>query len=148
MIKACAIAALLLTATPVHGQNVADRILPPEMYDRPYEGGLIFRRGADEAEMTILCPKTPAFGYPRLGCSYRWQGTCVVAMATDAMIRAAGHSPMIVLRHELGHCNGWPSTHEGARSLAEATPGVPVADAGHNPDAPFFAVLRWWISGR
>jgi hypothetical protein len=67
----------------------------------------MFKRGANESEMIVLCPKTPAFGYPRLGCSYRYETSCAVFMATDEMIRAAGHDPRTVLRHEIGHCNGW-----------------------------------------
>jgi hypothetical protein len=69
-------------------------------------------------------------------------------MPTAAIVRAAGHDPDIILRHEIGHCNGWGPNHEGARTLAESNPGARVvADTGRDPNAPFFAVLRW-VTGR
>jgi hypothetical protein len=33
------------------------------------------------------------------------------------IVRAAGYIPAIVLRHEIGHCNGWPKEHPGAGAL-------------------------------
>jgi hypothetical protein len=26
-----------------------------------------------------------------------------------------GYDPAVFIRHEIGHCNGWPATHKGAR---------------------------------
>ena len=34
---------------------------------------------------------------------------------TDKVLKAAGSSYAIVLRHELGHCNGWSGDHKKAR---------------------------------
>ena len=78
----------------------------------------------DERDMLVNCPNTPAFGYPRLGCNYRFPSQCVIFLADDKIIRAAGHDPDIVLRHETGHCNGWPANHEGGRSEEEANEPV------------------------
>jgi hypothetical protein len=113
--------ALLLAAVPAsaHGQVMqGDRILPPKEYDKPYtDGFLVIRQGETMQEMTRFCPMQPPFGYPRLACSYQYAKSagCVVFVATDDMIKSYGIDPTAVMRHELGHCNGWPSTHFGAR---------------------------------
>jgi hypothetical protein len=98
--------------------------------------------------MLVNCPMTPLAGYTRLGCSYRWPTRCAVFLADDRIVRAAGHNPDIVLRHEIGHCNGWGPSHEGARALADINPGArAVVDTERDPNAPFHAILRWF-SGR
>jgi hypothetical protein len=114
--------ALLLASVPAHGQSMrsGDRLIPPLQYDRPYQGSLVLKRGLDERDMPINCPMVPPFGYPRLGCSYRWPERCVVFLADDKIIRAAGHTPSIIFRHEIGHCHGWGNDHKGARSEEEA----------------------------
>jgi hypothetical protein len=109
-------AGVVLLLVPAHGQvQLGDRLLPPVKYDKPYDGRFLFKRGQDEFDMIVLCPKKPPMGYPRLGCSYRNETSCAVVMATDEMIRKHGIDPDVVWRHEIAHCNGWPANHEGAR---------------------------------
>jgi hypothetical protein len=50
-----------------------------------------------------------------LGCSQKIWDMCVIVKVPDAEIIAMGHDPEIFMRHEIGHCNGWPATHKGAR---------------------------------
>jgi hypothetical protein len=38
-------------------------------------------------------------------------------MLGDELIKAAEWTAEIVRRHEIGHCNGFPSDHRGARPL-------------------------------
>jgi hypothetical protein len=38
-------------------------------------------------------------------------------MASEHDIRAAGLNPEDVKRHEIAHCNGWPSDHPRGRIL-------------------------------
>lgn len=100
----------------------ADRqVVPPEYYDKPYYGNLTVTRVATEKAVTAVCPKTP-FPY-KLGCSFQvapqakdgtWAG-CRVIVVADDVIAAAGYTTEIVYRHEMGHCNGWPGDHWGAR---------------------------------
>ena len=42
---------------------------------------------------------------------------CVVYLRDNAEIRRQGWTRQIVLRHEIGHCNGWPGDHRGMRSI-------------------------------
>jgi len=96
------------------------RILPPVEYDHPYNGKLTVAI-VNKEQMARLCPKL----YPiTLSCAYPYEtmSMCQIVMITDDIIAAAGWTPKIVLRHELGHCNGWPNDHRGARVLpAERT---------------------------
>jgi hypothetical protein len=38
---------------------------------------------------------------------------CHIYVANDNALRATGFSYALALRHELGHCNGWPANHPG-----------------------------------
>jgi hypothetical protein len=91
-------------------------VLGPVEYDVPFPGKLKVIRG-NKFLMTRLCPKTvmPI----TLGCSYTDPNKeeCVVIMAEDDIILAAGWTPEITLRHEESHCNGWDHTHKGARPV-------------------------------
>jgi hypothetical protein len=118
--SAALIAAMLATASAHAGEmSKTERaafwqrtaILPPEEYDYPYEGHLeIFRVEAER--IPYVCPKTL---YPlTLGCSIRFKpdpgaplGSCHIVLALDDVINRTNWTPKIVLRHEVGHCNGW-----------------------------------------
>jgi hypothetical protein len=93
-----------------HGRGV----LPPLEFDHPYDGTLIVER-ADALTMPTLCPKT---SYPiTLGCSRHDPilKKCVITIATNDILGKTDWSFSIVRRHEIGHCNGWPADHKGAR---------------------------------
>jgi len=104
--------ALLITITI----SAQAQFLPPEEFDRPFDGRVIIQEARDSDEVRKLCPKM-AFMIRPLGCSYRIQGTyyCGIVKVPDEQIRDAGHDPAIFMRHEHGHCNGWPADHRGAR---------------------------------
>src|SRR5262245_25407272 len=89
-------------------------VLPPLEFDRPYAGTLTVVR---TDVMPSACPK-PDPGKPILGCAVpNGRDWCVVHIALDSTLAAAGISFEIVLRHETGHCNGWPNDHPGARPI-------------------------------
>jgi hypothetical protein len=95
------------------------RILPPVEYDHPYNGKLTVAI-VNKEQMARLCPKASL--YPiGLACAYPYEtmSMCQIVMITDDIIAAVGLTPKIVLRHELGHCNGWHNDHRGARILPE-----------------------------
>jgi len=93
-------------------------VLPPAEYDKPYTGKLKTIRG-DAFVMKVLCPKT---SQPiTLGCSWMGNGECVVVVADDGLIYDSGWSPMVIWRHERGHCIGWPVDHRGARPVTSET---------------------------
>jgi hypothetical protein len=96
-------------------------VLPPTQYDRLFQGTVTVQRG-DQAFMEMYCPKSTL---PlTLGCARRGlnaDGTysnlsCRIIIADDDPLEAAGHDWLTVLRHEIGHCNGWPGDHKGARA--------------------------------
>jgi hypothetical protein len=104
--------ALLITITI----SAQAQFLPPEEFDRPFDGRVVIQEARDGAEVRKLCPSM-LFTITPLGCSYRIEGTnlCGIVKVSDDQIRAAGHDPEIFMRHERGHCNGWPADHRGAR---------------------------------
>jgi hypothetical protein len=98
--------------------------LPPVEYDKSFAGIYHEIRGTAEF-MARKCPKTP---WPvTLGCAiHNTQRDseervvtpateCVVYIATDDILKQAGWTYEVVMRHERGHCNGWPQSHSGAR---------------------------------
>jgi hypothetical protein len=111
----------VLVSISAHAQNAPLqgrwKALPPEEFDRPYQGLLTITRG-DAAVMEKNCPKT---AFPiTLGCAKRYtmngqDYSCYVHIAEDSILQPTGWSYEIVLRHELGHCLGWPANHPGMR---------------------------------
>jgi hypothetical protein len=97
------------------------RVVPPIEFDHAYAGWLKVERVKTEDDVVKVCPKT---WFPiKLGCSYQygarakdgsWE-TCKIVMVADEVIKKVGHTPENVYRHEIGHCNGWPPDHTGAR---------------------------------
>jgi hypothetical protein len=115
------IAALVVIALrPAQAQFVFYTLPPPE-YDKPYEGELIEYRG-DKAFMEKTCPKISWLN-PPLGCAlhgpthYHDTTKCTIWIANDDILTDARTSYDAVRRHELGHCNGWPSDHPDARPI-------------------------------
>ncbi len=43
-------------------------------------------------------------------------GVCRITIVSDAVAISLGYDPKILLRHEMGHCNGWRG-HPGARVI-------------------------------
>jgi len=65
-------------------------------------------------QMRTECPKT-AGGALGLACSFRGEDYCKIVRRDEATINAKGYTLETVMRHEVGHCNGWPEDHAGAR---------------------------------
>ena len=119
-VPALALMALTTTAdaqTALTPKTLA--VLPPLEYDHPYEGRLTVT-GGDKDLMGQLCPKT---AFPvTLGCARRYNDSCSIVIATDEIIKAVGWTTEIVLRDEIGHCNGWPPSHVDARIVDPEKP--------------------------
>jgi hypothetical protein len=147
---------LLPLAAAAQGTQWNSPGLPPIEYDRPFAGKYSeIRVGADV--MAIVCPKTP---FPvTLGCvvsNIKWDGErmvvpateCIVYIAADDILKKAGWSYDILMRHERAHCNGWPSSHAGARMLTTSNePGIlpryPVPERGQWPSDLAKARAAW-----
>jgi hypothetical protein len=90
-------------------------LLPPAEYDHPYTGRSLEIQRTTPAEIVIQCPATARSSVGALACAFPLTDSCTVVMVDDDLLRKAGFTPELVLRHELGHCNGWSGDHEGAR---------------------------------
>jgi hypothetical protein len=111
---AIACISFLIAGSPAQAQKL--RVLPPEEFDHPYTGPSVVVRARDQDHVREMCPGMKFNLGVALGCSFRRpNGVCLIIMAPDAVIEAAGHSPDVVYRHEMAHCNGWPADHRGAR---------------------------------
>jgi hypothetical protein len=115
----------LLALTPAlyiaASANAAPRaILPPPEYDHPYDtqGG---RRLFDEVRVDTVEALKERCKHPfnppsiPLACAFPMSWGYLIVMVTDDMIRAGGYEPEHIRRHEVGHCNGWPSHHPDTR---------------------------------
>jgi hypothetical protein len=91
-------------------------LLPPEEFDRPFDGRIVIQEARDQDEVRKLCPNI-VFTIGALGCAHLIPSIrlCAIVKVSDEQIRAAGHDPEIFMRHEIGHCNSWPAHHPGAR---------------------------------
>ena len=91
--------------------------MPPEEYDYLFDGKLIVERTTDQNQMRLNCLYSP-FKY-LIACAKRTaDGGCYILMMDNDFTRKAGMPPEIVLRHEMGHCNGWPPDHRGGKPYA------------------------------
>src|SRR5262245_36134770 len=103
---------LSLLASTAH----AGADLPPEEYDKPYWGTLTIEQDVPQDQIRAACVggKLPtAFA---LACSFKIMvGRCHIMIAPEADIKARGYAVDTVMRHEIGHCNGWPADHRGGR---------------------------------
>lgn len=87
--------------------------VPPVEYDRPYTGDLlVIHLGL--SDLRVACANRRA-----LACAVPRGDQCSVIL--PAWIEGPAYDR--VRRHEIGHCNGWPSHHpNGVRQDVTARP--------------------------
>src|SRR5262245_46163218 len=89
---------------------------PPKEYDYPYPGPTRIEEVATQDEIrNRVCSKFTYEPDLALGCTVMAMRICIIFKVSDAEIRRVGHDPAVFLRHEMAHCNGWPSHHPNAR---------------------------------
>jgi hypothetical protein len=116
MMKHILAAICLLAATPAMAQYAGTTgALPPVEYDHPYSGKLTVERTPYQHVVRQNCSYSP-FPY-LLGCAklFAAEDRCYILMMDDDYLAKLNFPPEIVLRHEIGHCNGWPGDHRGGR---------------------------------
>jgi hypothetical protein len=94
---------------------VGTKLLPPPEYDHHYEGALKIVIVETFTELATFCGNVSS-----VACARRLDGgnRCLVYMIKEELLRArTGGTQEITLRHEIGHCNGWPGTHPDMRPL-------------------------------
>jgi hypothetical protein len=78
--------------------------MPPPEFDTPYKGKLTVTNMEDYGVIRFICKSTSA-----VACTVHTWGECLILLGPGTW------SNKDVMRHELGHCNGWSNNHEGAR---------------------------------
>jgi hypothetical protein len=124
----CAVIVLLATLTqaqPSLAQKVIWTFPPPPEFDNPYDGDLTIQRLSWEEIRKNCPPGTHA-------CAYVWPKACIVMIPEDDFLKRRGRQFEEILRHEIGHCNGWPGDHGGAY-LQSDPPKQPVLPAHKFP---------------
>jgi hypothetical protein len=100
--------ALLLT-----GAAHADATIPPVEYDNPYRGTWIVVRLPTIEAVKSACNKNRDV----LACGGLVGNVCLIHMVSDKVLQSRELTYAMVLRHEIGHCNGWGADHAGARTV-------------------------------
>jgi hypothetical protein len=86
--------------------------LPPPEFDREYKGQLVVTKWNDYSLIRLICKDNPT----AIACSYRTYNSITGEnISCLVMLGPMAWSDERVMRHELGHCNGWTNKHEGAR---------------------------------
>jgi hypothetical protein len=80
---------------------------PPPQYDHPYKGQVIEQR-LSFWQIIKLCHG------PTSACSWVTDGVCYIALPQD---EKDNRLIALMRQHEIGHCNGWPSNHQGGRRV-------------------------------
>jgi hypothetical protein len=88
---------------------------PPTRFDHAYSGQLTVRYLPQKQVVTACAKlfaeyKVAAKSFPNQhGCSAITSPTSCIVIVVDKTYALA--TPKAVLRHEIGHCNGWPASH-------------------------------------
>src|SRR5262245_37432859 len=90
-------------------------ILPPAEYDHFYDGDLTIKIVPDLISLRAACGTDKE---TMLACAMRNAKGCVIYMVEDRVMRERGWNTGLLLRHEIGHCNGWPGDHPGQRPVS------------------------------
>jgi len=105
---------LALANTASAGKNDAEWN-PPARFDHAYSGQLTVRY-LPQKQVVAACAKLFAeykvaakASLVQRGCSAITSATSCTVIVIDKMFALA--MPKAVLRHEIGHCNGWPADH-------------------------------------
>jgi hypothetical protein len=91
--------------------------LPPVEHDHQYEGDLTITIVDTLEALYTICLHSPVTKPYLLACSWRNDKSCLVVMVKDEVMRTRGYNTGLLLRHEIGHCNGWGREHEGERAI-------------------------------
>lgn len=105
---------MMLTGSAFAGKTDAEWN-PPARFDHAYAGDLTVLR-LHQPEVVKACRalfaryKIDAAAYPNQhGCAaITSKASCLIITVDETFMGAA---PESVIRHETGHCNGWPANH-------------------------------------
>lgn len=110
-----ALAALSLIASPAFAGKNDKTWNPPARFDHAYAGKLTLRH-LPQKQVVKACEKLFAAykvaaksSFNQRGCSAITSKTSCTVIVVDKTFALA--TPKAVLRHEIGHCNGWSASH-------------------------------------
>ena len=111
--------AALLTVLAIGSANAQYGLqtLPPVKFDHPYAGKLTIKVMPNDQAMWAACPRSIAKYGASSGCAFPSVGSCLIYVRDQAWYRKQGGIGYYnaLLRHEIGHCNGWGADHNGGR---------------------------------
>jgi hypothetical protein len=101
--------------------------LPPAQYDVAYRGDAIIWIAAEKKDVRELCSKITDPHWSGLACALGTKDRlrCIIYRVKNDVLRAAGYHPNLVMRHEVGHCNGWIDHESGRKIFANEPVMVP-----------------------
>jgi hypothetical protein len=98
--------------------------LPPLQYDVAYVGKLEILRYVSIEELRTVC-WTRDHESRAVACAERKDHSCTIHLGANEILIATGHTFASIMRHELGHCNGWSGNHEQARWVSSFDVSTP-----------------------
>lgn len=116
-----AVLCLMVWAPPAYSQEkekcIRWCILPPIEYDHPFAGTVKIETVPARNDLKTFCSIAFIAGLT-LGCSRRHGDVlCHIVLVDEKIIKEQGWTRELMLRHEIGHCNGWPGDHPGQRAF-------------------------------
>src|SRR5262245_9168737 len=98
---------IALASTVIVTAAAQAQVLPPPEYDHPYRGNLTIQRVATQYDLYRQCPNAARVTPNMIGCAKPNGDRCHIILVPDSVIKAARSTRARILRHEIGHCNGW-----------------------------------------
>lgn len=88
---------------------------PPARFDFPYKGELTVKR-LPQADVVEACRVLFSLYDVQATASLNQRGCSVITSKNSCLVVTVnktfkGATPESILRHEEGHCNGWPASH-------------------------------------
>ncbi|TPN03801.1 hypothetical protein FJ973_29605 [Mesorhizobium sp. B2-1-3] len=81
---------------------------PPARFDHPYTGKLTIKY-LPMSRVQLVCERYKAFDDQVMyGCA-SWDSTSCIIVVIDHQY--LNQTPQALIRHEMGHCNGWGADH-------------------------------------
>ena len=103
-LTSCVIPIPIPIPVPPSAARISAALEPPAQYNHPYNGQVV-ERVMPEAQVRSVC-MSMGLDLFAVACSWHSAGTCYIVLPND------GQAPVSTYRrHEIAHCNGWPSDH-------------------------------------
>jgi hypothetical protein len=104
--------------------------LPPAQFDHPVLNPVEIVDVATEDRLRTLCGWPAKDNMILVGCAATLPTLCRIYVGPPRT-RETGITRNLIIRHEMGHCSGWPKDH--SNPLAKGAPLQLAADEGVEP---------------